>query len=187
VLDAYEQVIKENPNLRPGTLAVEQAFLADEAVRQRAIQLGVSVTVQHPLTYALGAQLLAKRGKERTARAMPIGAWVTDGAQVAAGSNSPPAAPDPLQAIWGMVTRGTRQVGVQGLKYAVDRLTAFQLYTLGSARFYWEDDRRGTLQPGRLADLVAYRGDPLTRPIDDLLKLRPMLTMVGAAPYSIPT
>jgi predicted amidohydrolase YtcJ len=78
-----------------------------------------------------------------------------------------------------MVTRGTKQVGIQGPEYAVDRYTAIELYTAGSAELDWESQRRGTVQPRRLADLVAYRSDPMTCPVDELLRLRPVLTMVG--------
>src|SRR5262249_28083894 len=99
VIDGYEQVIQENPGLRPGTLAIEHAFLADAEQRARAIKLGISITVQQPLIYALGAQLVEKFGPERTAQVMPIGAWVTAGAQVSAGTDSPPSSPDPLLAI----------------------------------------------------------------------------------------
>ena len=57
--------------------------------------------------------------------------------------------------------------------------TQVQLYTANSAQFNWEDHRRGTIQPQRLADLVAYRTDPITCPVDQLLSLRPVFTMVG--------
>jgi predicted amidohydrolase YtcJ len=179
VFDGYEKVINDNPGLKPGTLAIEHAFLANAEQRARAIKLGIGITVQQPLVYSLGAQLVEKFGPDRTAQVMPIGAWVKEGAQVSAGSDSPPTSPDPMLAVWGMVTRGTRQIGIQGPEYAIDRYTAFWLYTVGSAQFYWEEDRLGTLQPGRLADLMAYRKDPITCPIDDILNLRPVLTIVG--------
>lgn len=54
-----------------------------------------------------------------------------------------------------------------------------QLYTAAGARLNGESHRRGTLQPGRLADLVAFRSDPITCPIDDLPSLRPVFTLVG--------
>jgi predicted amidohydrolase YtcJ len=47
VLDAYEQVALRHPDLRPGTLVIEHAFLAD--ARARAVRLGIGITVQHPL------------------------------------------------------------------------------------------------------------------------------------------
>jgi predicted amidohydrolase YtcJ len=68
---------------------------------------------------------------------------------------------------------------VQGPAYAIDRYTAVQIYTAGSAELNWESHRRGTLQPGRLADLVANRCDPITCPVDELLGLHPTFTMVG--------
>jgi predicted amidohydrolase YtcJ len=179
VLDAYEQVVNDNPGLRPGTLVIEHAFLADATQRARAIRLGVGITVQHPLLYAQGAALLAKWGRERTSQILPIRAWVEEGAQVSAGSDSPPSAFDPLLSVWGMVTRGTNQVGIQGPEYAIDRYTAIELYTAGSAQLHWESQRRGTIQPRRLADLAAYRTDPISCPVDQLLSLRPVFTMVG--------
>ncbi|HJZ03729.1 MAG TPA: amidohydrolase family protein, partial [Streptosporangiaceae bacterium] len=51
VLDAYEQVVLRHPDLPPGTLVIEHAFLADAAARERAVRLGVGITVQHPLLY----------------------------------------------------------------------------------------------------------------------------------------
>ncbi|MEI4878502.1 amidohydrolase family protein, partial [Klebsiella pneumoniae] len=42
-----------------------------------------------------------------------------------------------------------------------------------------ESHRRGTLKPRRLADLVAFRSNAITCPIDDLPSLRPVFTMVG--------
>ena len=81
--------------------------------------------------------------------------------------------------IWGMVTRGTKDVGVQGAEHAVDQYTAIELYTSAGTRLTGEADRRGTLEPHRLADFVAYRVDPGTAPVDDLLSLTPAITCVG--------
>jgi predicted amidohydrolase YtcJ len=57
--------------------------------------------------------------------------------------------------------------------------TAIRLYTVDAARLIGESDRLGTLEPGRLADVVAYRRDPTNIPVDELRTLRPAFTMVG--------
>jgi predicted amidohydrolase YtcJ len=48
-----------------------------------------------------------------------------------------------------------------------------------------ESDRVGTLEPGRLADVAAYRRNPISIPVDELRSLRPAFTMVGG--HIIPT
>ncbi len=179
LLDVYERVIKENPGLKPGTLVIEHGFLADKEQRGRAIRLGIPVTVQHPLLYTLGSVLVDGWGEQRTREIMPVRAWLEEGAMLAAGTDYPVGSFSPLLSIWGMVTRGTLKVGIQGPEYAIDRYTAVQLYTVAGAQLDGESHRRGSLQPQRLADLIAFRANPLTCPVDDLPSLRPVFTMVG--------
>jgi predicted amidohydrolase YtcJ len=177
-LDAYEQVAQRHPGLPPGTLTVEHAFLADAAQRARAARLGVAITVQHAWLYTHGAEMLRRWGAARTATVMPLRSWLAEGALVSAGSDTVRPV-NPLLSVWGMVTRGTRDAGILGAEEAIDRYTAIELLTSGGARLTGELDRRGTLQAGRLADLVGYTADPLTADIDELPSLEPVLTVVG--------
>jgi hypothetical protein len=92
-------------------------MLATPKQRARAIRLGIPITVQHPLVYTMGAEMVAKWGPERAARAMPIGAWLKEGGRLSAGSDYPAAGGDAMVALWGMATRGTRKSGVLGAEY----------------------------------------------------------------------
>lgn len=179
LLDVYERVSAANLGLPPGTFVIEHGFLADATQRARAIKLGVFVTVQHPLLYALGDALVKLWGPERTRRIMPVRSWLAEGGQLSAGTDYPVDSYDPMRSIWGFVTRATETVGIQGPEEAIDQYTAVQLYTVGGAELDGESHRRGTLQPGRLADVVAFRADPVTCPVDDLPSLRPAFTVVG--------
>ncbi|MGZ3598509.1 MAG: amidohydrolase family protein [Ktedonobacterales bacterium] len=105
LIDVYERVIAANPNLPPRSLVIEHGFLADREQRARAIRLGIPVTVQHPLLYGMAGTLLRLWGPERTRNIMPVRAWLAEGAQVSAGTDYPAGPVDPIQAIWGMVTR----------------------------------------------------------------------------------
>ncbi len=83
VLDAYQQVALRHPGLPPGTLVIEHAFLADAQARARAVRLGIGITIQHPLLYSLGGNLVRYWGQDRTSQVMPVRAWVDEGALIA--------------------------------------------------------------------------------------------------------
>ena len=185
-LDAYEQVAQRRSGLRAGTLTIEHAFLADAAQRARAARLGVAVTVQHPWLYTHAAEMLKRWGPKRTASVMPLRSWLADGVLVSAGSDTVRPV-NPLLGVRGMVTRGTRDAGILGRDEAIDRHVAIELLTTAGARVAGELDRRGTLQPGRLADVVAYAADPFTADIDELPSLEPVLTVVGGRATHDPT
>jgi predicted amidohydrolase YtcJ len=59
------------------------------------------------------------------------------------------------------------------------RMEALKLYTEGSAWFSFEDQDRGTLAAGKLADLVVLNQDYLAVPSDEISKTKSMLTMIG--------
>jgi predicted amidohydrolase YtcJ len=178
VLDVYERVVHEAGPLPPATLVVEHALVVEPAQQARAVRLGVGVTVQHTLLWNLGSEMLTTWGPQRTARANSIDQWLAAGAILAAGTDLTRPF-NPLTSVWGMVTRATRAAGVQGPEHAIDRGTAIELSTAAGARLDREADRRGTIAPGRLADLVAYPADPFTVDIHKLPELTPALTMVG--------
>lgn len=138
--------------------------------------------MQYPLLWQLGANVRRYWGDDRANGVFPLRSWVREGATVAAGSDTFVAPWDPLLSIWGMVTRGTAVAGTLGPHEALDRSTAFELYTRRAAELVGDADRRGTLAPGHLADVVAFTGDPLTCEIDDLPSLQPSFTLLGGQP-----
>jgi predicted amidohydrolase YtcJ len=84
--------------------------------------------------------------------------------------------------IGGVKTRGDAE--------APDRRQALEMYTRNSAFMANDDDKRGTLEPGKFADLAVLSSDYLTAPVSEIGKIRSVLTMVGgkvvyaAAPFA---
>jgi predicted amidohydrolase YtcJ len=178
LLDVYERVLAEVPGVSRGSLVLEHGGLTRKAQRARAVCMGVPVTVQHPLLHDLAKGLIQGWGIQRTADVFPVREWIAEGALVGAGSDYPVGGYDAMSSVWGMVTRQTR-AGVLGPEHAIDVRTAIRLYTSEAARLIGEADRLGSLEPGLLADVVAYRRDPMTIAPDQLRGLRPAFTMVG--------
>jgi predicted amidohydrolase YtcJ len=178
LLDVYEAVVAEVGRTPPWTLVIEHALLADAEQRARAVRGGFGVTVQHPILWNMASEMLVAWGPDRTRDANPLDAWRALGADLAAGTDV--VRPfNPMTNLRGMVTRNTRTAGIQGPEHAIGIATALELYTVGTARLDHEQDRLGSIAPGKLADLIAYPTDPLTTDPDDLADLTPTFTMVG--------
>ena len=186
VLDVYERLLRDNPSLPKGTLVLEHAFLADKEQRGRAIRLQVPVTIQHPPIFTLGVELLENLGEERAGLLLPVREWIDEDALVAAGSDYPAGQMDPMPSMWGMITRRIGDGSTLGPAHAVGRYEALQLYTANAARLIGEENTIGTIEVGKLADIVAYEEDPLKCDLDDLPNLKPVLTMVGGKPVYDP-
>ncbi|NNC77612.1 MAG: amidohydrolase family protein, partial [Woeseiaceae bacterium] len=77
------------------------------------------------------------------------------------------------------VTRISRDGDVVAAREALDREAAFLALTRWPARFIGADDSLGSIEVGKLADLVVFDGDIMGVPIEKLADLRPVLTMVG--------
>ena len=178
LLDIYEGVAAAVGPLPPWTLVIEHALLSDATQRERAVRGGFGITVQHALLWNMGSEMLQTWGPDRTRRVNPLDEWLAAGASLAAGTDT--ARPiNPMTNVWGMATRGTKSAGVQGPEHAIPVTTALELYTSGSAQLNHEVSRRGTIAPGKVADLVAYPVDPVAVQPDDLEQLVPALTVVA--------
>jgi predicted amidohydrolase YtcJ len=178
LLDVYEAVAAEVGPVPPWTLVIEHAMVSDAALRERAAADGFGVTVQYPVLWNMASEMLVTWGPERTRQVTPLDQWVAAGADLAAGSDI--VRPfNPMTNVWGMVTRGTKSAGIQGAEHAISVGTALELYTIGTAALNHEQDRLGSITPGKLADLVAYPLDPLVADPDDLAGLTPAFTILG--------
>src|SRR5258708_28742034 len=78
-----------------------------------------------------------------------------------------------------MEGRAVDGVATGGAGERITREEALRLYTAGSAWFSFDETRRGTLEPGRLADLAVLDRDYLTIPEAEIGRLTALLTMVG--------
>jgi predicted amidohydrolase YtcJ len=138
----------------------------------------VPVTIQQPLLHDTAEVGISHWGAERVRNMFPAREWIDEGALVTAGSDFPVGPFGAMQSVWGMVTRQT-VAGVQGPEHSISRDEAIDLHTSSAARLLGEEDLRGRLTPGRLADLTIWPLDPRSCPVDELRDLRPALTVVG--------
>jgi predicted amidohydrolase YtcJ len=78
-----------------------------------------------------------------------------------------------------MVTRKTSSGDVLYAGEGVTLLEAIRAYTIDGAYSAWEEGIKGSIEPGKLADLVVVDRNPLAIPPEDLKNIRTEMTMIG--------
>jgi predicted amidohydrolase YtcJ len=178
LLDVFERVDREIP-IRDLRWSIAHLHDASDASLMRMKALGLGWLMQNGLYFAASA-FLAARGPAIN-RAPPLRTALQLGLHVGGGTDANRVMSyNPFVSLkWmtdgrtvdGMTTRAASQL--------VSRQEALRFYTQGSAWFTFDDDRRGTLEPGRLADLAVLDKDYMTVRADELGSLTSLLTMVG--------
>ncbi|MCH6570637.1 MAG: amidohydrolase family protein [Acidobacteria bacterium] len=121
---------------------------------------------------------------------LPIKTWIDSGIKIAGqhygggafgrpgeGSVAPGFQP-PFFQLWQAITRKF-DGQVWQPEERIDRVHALKMWTSWAAEYVTKPDELGTLEVGKFADLLVTDRDYLTVPIDDILKIRPLMTMVG--------
>lgn len=174
-IELYLRVMEEVAAVVPlGPLrwTIEHVFEITEAQIQRLLAIDVSVRVQN--------QDYLNVGDAWRTGAPPFRTLLQSGIRMGAGTDSGVVAPlNPWLSIYYMVTGKDASGKVINPGQQISRMDALRLYTAANAWFTFEEDRLGTLEPGKYADLVV-----LDRPYpdvkeEDIKKIRSLLTLVN--------
>jgi hypothetical protein len=188
-LDAIEVAMSANgPTNGRHHLAHIQVVHPDDVPRFR--RLGAVANAQ-PLWAAHEAQMdeltIPFLGEPRWRWQYPFGSLIAQGATLAMGSDWPVSTPDPLQEIHVAVNRKmpasypyrveTDEVFIP--EERIDLPTAVAGFTIGSAYVNHRDGETGSIEPGKLADLVVIDRNVFASPIDEIGDAKTDLTYVG--------
>ena len=116
-------------------------------------------------------------GPERAQHISPTG-WLMDrGMKFSIHSDAPVTFPNSMRVMHSAVNRTTRSGAVLGDYHRVDPITAIKAMTIWPAYQHFEDDRKGTLEVGKLADLVILDKNPLTLNSSEIETIRVLETI----------
>jgi hypothetical protein len=150
---------------------IEHFEMADGAMVERAAVLGLAIGVQPSFDAVWGfpgGLYEQGLGWDRAAEMNPVRDLLERGLEVGVGSDTPITTVDPMAAIAALERHHDEH-------QRLSREEALSAATLGSARLAHLEDKKGSLEPGKHADFVAYDQDPLQAP--DVVGLRPILTV----------
>lgn len=179
LLTILERVNAETP-LAPLRWAINHLYNASDKSLQRIKALGIGWSVQDSLYYS-GAQFRKVFGIDIAQRSPPVRNALDMGLKVGAGTDAHRVSNyNPFVSLGWFVTGKT----IDGKTTIGDgqhptRAEALRMYTMGSAWFANADDRRGSLEPGKFADLAILSKDYMSVPADEIAGIESLLTMVG--------
>jgi hypothetical protein len=178
-LDAFEEAIDANPRSDPRH-RIEHCIICTPQATRRMKDLGVVVSTQ-PQFLRLGGDGYADMlGEERARRAIVTREWLEAGVPIALGSDCP-STPwhTPQVTLFGAVTRITYSNQFYEPDQAMTIQEALRAHTMGSAYAAHEENLKGSIEPGKLADVVVWSEDPYTAPVQQLWQIPIEMTLIG--------
>ncbi|GAA2468339.1 amidohydrolase [Streptomyces macrosporus] len=159
-LDAFDEARRTTP--RPGVRhRIEHSGVVRPDQLKRYAELEVTPVPQAHFLYAVGDTMAEALGPERTPWMYRHKSFLDHGLRVPGSSDRPVAPGAPLLGMQSMVERLSRDGVVLGPDERVTAEQALRAYTIDAAWAGHDEDRRGSLTPGKLADLVLLSDDPV--------------------------
>lgn len=176
--EALERALERRP--APGHRhRIEHCSLCPPFLAERLAQAGIAVATQPSFIYYSGERYLAEVEGPLIDWLYPARSLLEKGLTVAASSDGPVAPPNPLVGIYAAVTRRARGGQVVGAAQRISPAQALGLYTVAGALLSFEEQTKGTITPGKRADLAVLDGDPLAVLPEEIEGITAATTIVG--------
>jgi predicted amidohydrolase YtcJ len=190
LFDVLERVNREIA-ISPLRWSIAHLHDASDASLQRMKALGVGWLTQDGLYFA-ATSYIAERGEAQMQRSPPLVSARRLGIVVGGGTDANRVMiENPFVSLrWMLDGLTVDGVETRSAKEIPSREEALRIYTQGSAWFAHDENRRGRLSPGMLADLAVLSDDYFNVPVSHIAKIKSLLTIVGgeivysAAPFS---
>ena len=179
-LDLYERVFRENPDKKDLRWRIEHAQILAPGDVPRFAKLGVLAAMQGIHCTSDGPWVPKRLGDERARTEAYVWRDLLDaGAVISNGTDAPIEDVDPIPNIHASVTRRMGDGRAFYPEQRMSREEALRSYTVAGAYAGFEEDLKGTLTPGKLADVTVFSRDLRSVSDDEILGIRVLYTIVG--------
>ena len=186
ILNLYEQafnaVLPEQRKIREPRWRIEHAQILDPADVLRFAKLAVIPSMQP--SHAISDLFFApsRLGMERLAGAYAWQSLIKSGCIIAGGSDAPVERGEPMIEFYAAVARkSVKGFSAEGWhsEQAVSREQALKMFTLWPAYAAFEENDKGSIEPGKLADFTVLSNDIMKIPEPEILKTPCVMTIIG--------
>ena len=179
-LDLFERSWAGQPNPTALRWRIEHAQHLNPSDLPRFAKLGVIASMQAVHCTSDGPWVPERLGTERSAEGAYLWrALIDSGAVVTNGTDAPVEDVDPIPNFYAAVTRRMHNGKLFYPEQRMTRQEALRAYTANNAYAAFEEDRKGTLSLGKLADVTVLSRDILTIPEEEILETTVLYTIVG--------
>jgi predicted amidohydrolase YtcJ len=158
---------------------IEHCAVCPPDLARKIASLGISLVTQPAFIYFHGERYLDTIPDDQLKHLYPIRTLLDQGINVAASSDCPIVPPDPLIGILAAMHRLSSTGDIVGGRQKIQPTAALQMYTLNAARATFEETIKGSITPGKLADLVVLNADPARLTADEFINLQVDMTIIG--------
>ena len=180
VLDLYEKVFAANPDRTDLRWRIEHAQHLNPADVGRFAELDVIASMQGVHATSDGPWLPLRLGLERAVETSYVWRDILDaGVMIANGTDVPVEHISPIASFYSSVSRRMNNGEVLSGEHRMTREEALESYTINNAYAAFEEHLKGSLTPGKLADIVVLSRDIMTIPEEDIPATEVVYTIVG--------
>ena len=163
------------------TVIIHSQFMRPDQL-DAYVELGFSPSFFTVHTFFWADEHIANLGVERTNFISPMASACAKGLRCSNHNDFSVTPMEPMRLIWTSVARKSRSGAVIGAAERVDRWQALKAVTIEAAWQLFEEDQKGSIEPGKLADLVILDGNPLTGELDAVLDIGVVRTYKEGTP-----
>jgi predicted amidohydrolase YtcJ len=176
-VDMLDRILADAPRTDHRHYLNHFTVMPSETTLETMARDGIAIAQQPNFTYVLEGLFRTHLWDEALQSNNPAGTPLKKGVKMAFSSDIIPIGP--LVGIYAAVTRKGLSGEVYGPEESVDIKEALRLYTYGGAWLNFDDDIKGTIEPGMLADIVVLSEDLLSAPPERILEAQVDLTLLG--------
>jgi predicted amidohydrolase YtcJ len=194
LLDVYDEVNRQKSIKEKRFSIIHGNFYSTDAIK-KMVELGVYANMQPAWFYKDAEAMESILGSEKIRIFHPYRTMIDAGVMINGGSdhmvkwdaNASINPYNPFLAIWTMVTRETERGSVIMPSEEISREEAIKAYTINNAFATFEESIKGSIEPGKLADMAVLSDDILTCPVDNIKEIKSLMTILdGKIIYSLP-
>lgn len=178
-LDAVEEALQKNP-IKDHRTRIEHCSVVNQEIIERIKKIGALPTIFAPMAWYHGDKVKRCIDPEKEKWAFAFRSFLDAGIPVSGHTDYPANPYAPRYGLYSQVSRTTRDSKqLFGPEQRISVLEALRTWTVNAAYATFDENIKGSIEPGKLADLVVLDWNPLLVEPQELKDLKVMMTVVG--------